>query len=596
MKRWLAIVAALALVAAAAFGLRIWLDRPDPSKMTIFPGVSGPDAATQVETPAATPLTAFDTGGEHRLAIVVTDPDSGWLGLVRGFRAQGVPITVTQDVDKALRHRVVLVYPIISGRVLQAHQLRALAGHVRGGGTVLAFNLAGGGLEDLFGVGEGRELSSRTRLNWTTASGEARQDQIVVSGTGETKVGSVGYAAGTARALARFDDGSVGVACRTVGGQACVLGVDLGALAQRAMNGRAESMARTYVNEYEPSLDVLFRWVRDLYVAGEPTPWLVSTAPAGSEVSIVFSHDVDAQTAPANAVAYAQALRRRGVGGTFFVQTKYMTDYNDVAFFNEAAVADTRKLTDLGMDVGSHTVAHSNAFERMPLGDGQERYPAYRPFVVDDATVRDASILGELRVSKYLLEHLAGAKVQAFRPGRLSYPFSLPQAMKASGYRYSSSITANVVLSHLPFQLTDGRANAALQPIWEFPVAIEDEAPPRLGDRIDAADRLIGQIANDRGVAVILIHPNITGHKLAFEAAIADRWAGRAWMGSVSDFGAWWAARDALDIDVASEGGRPVLRVRSAQPINAASIIFPKTRREVRVDLPAGGGTTIPLS
>jgi hypothetical protein len=157
-----------------------------------------------------------------------------------------------------------------------------------------------------------------------------------------------------------------------------VLGVDLGAFAQRAMNGRAEVVSRSYVNAYEPSLDVLFRWVRDRYVAGEPMPWLISTAPAGKQVSILLSHDVDAGTSPANSVTYSQALKARGLSATFFVQTKYMRDYNDVAFFNDAAAAATGRLVSSGMDVGSHTVAHSREFESMPLGDGRERYPAYR--------------------------------------------------------------------------------------------------------------------------------------------------------------------------------------------------------------------------
>jgi peptidoglycan/xylan/chitin deacetylase (PgdA/CDA1 family) len=216
--------------------------------------------------------------------------------------------------------------------------------------------------------------------------------------------------------------------------------------------------------------------------------------------------------------------------------------------------------------------------------------------VVNDRSVRGASILGELRVSKFLLERLAGAKVTAFRPGRLSYPFSLPQALRATGYSYSSSITANTVLTHLPFQLSDGRADAALQPVWEFPVTIEDEAPPRLGDRIDAADKLIGEIAREHGVVVILIHPNITGHKLRFEQAITDRWRGRAWMGSIRDFGAWWTARDALATDVVDRGGRTVLVARAERDISDVSLVLPKARRQVRLGLKAGQTVEIDLS
>jgi peptidoglycan/xylan/chitin deacetylase (PgdA/CDA1 family) len=591
-------VIALGLALAVVAPIWLLMQRPDAGKMHVFEGVRGPKAASKIVEPPGAAVADFERGGDHRLAILVTDPESGWLGLVRGFRAQGVPITVTRDPARALRHKVVLVYPIVSGQVLEAPQIRALAQHVRDGGTVLAFNLAGGGLEELFGVQPGAESATRTRLRWTPGTGVPEEDEIAVSSAGETRVSSIGYAAtspGT-RVLARFEDGSAAAACRTVGGQACVLGVDLGSLAQRAMNGRAEPISRSYVNGYEPSLDVLFRWVRDLYVAGEPTPWLVSTAPAGKQVSILFTHDVDAGTSPANSQAYADVLKARGISGTFFIQTKYVKDYNDVAFFNDAAVPHIKRLVADSMDVGSHTVAHSRKFQDMPLGTGKERYPSYHPFVESEDAVRDASVLGELRVSKVLLEELAGANVQSFRPGRLSYPFSLPQALVATGYRHSSSITANMVLSHLPFQLTDSRGDVALQPVWEFPVAIEDELPPRLGDRLPQANALIEKIARHRGVATILIHPNVTDHKLAFEAGVADHWKDRAWMGSVAAFGDWWRARDALDADVVVANGRPVLQVSAPQGAEAVAVIFPKANgREVRLDLPAGGRTQVAL-
>jgi len=596
MRRWWAGVVFIALV-VLGLGAKWLIERPDPRIMHVFPGVHGPGRKSRIPEPSAARISDFERGGDHRLAILVTDPDSGWLGLVRGFRAHGVPITVTEDPGRALRHKVVLVYPIVSGRALDGAALRALAQHVRTGGTVLAFNLAGGGLEELFGVSAGAELSTRTRMRWAVRTGAPERDETAVSSRGETRIASIGYRPTTAEVAATFEDGSTAAACRVVGGRACVLGVDLGSLAQRAMNGRAEVVSRSYVNGYEPSLDVLFRWVRDLYVAGEPMPWLISTAPAGKQVSILFTHDVDAGAAPQNAVVYADALRARGIGGTFFVQTKYMKDYNDVAFFDEAAVRATRGLVERGMDVGSHTVAHSRRFEVMPIGSGRERYPAYRPFVESEWTVRKASILGELRVSKFLLENQAGAHVQAFRPGRLSYPFNLPQALTATGYRYSSSLTANLVMSHLPFQLTYDRADSALTPVWEFPVTIEDERPPALAERLDAADRLVAQIAVDHGVVNLLVHPNVVGAKLPFETALADRWAGRAWMGSVSAFGEWWRARDALETDVLFENGRWSFRAASPGGVSGVSVVLPKARqRELRVALPAKGRLDMALS
>ena len=589
MKRWAVLIAVLASTIAGYFA---WdrLNRPPADQMHWFEGVRGPEGVSEVPDPTATTISQFERGGPHRLAILVTDPESGWLGLVRGFRALGVPITVTQDVDRALQHRVVLVYPIVSGQVLEGSEIRALANHIRSGGTMVAFNLAGGGLEELFGVRVGQETSARTRLRWTDPTGEPESDEVIVSGIGEAQISSVGYESVSAPVLGRFSDGSAGVTCRDVGGQACLLGVDLGSLAQRAMNGRADSLSRSYVNGYEPSLDSLFRLVRDVYVAGEPMPWLVSTVPTGREVSILFTHDIDFGRSVTNASAFAKALEARGTRGTFFVQTKYMKDYNDSIFFDDTTVPSLAALAGAGHEVASHTVAHSGRFEDMVMGTGRERYPAYRPKVTSVSGVDDATILGELRVSKFLIEETTKAEVRSFRPGRLSYPFSLPQAMSATGYRYSSSITANIVLTHLPFQLTNGRADGALQPVFEFPVTIEDELPPRMGDRIHTGNALIEKIGRHQGVAVILTHPNITDHKLRFVEAVADYWQGRAWMGTVAQFGTWWEQRDALETDVVERDGRFYLISASSLPIEAVTITLPKAGGR-RIDLSAYGPT-----
>lgn len=596
MKRLLLAGLTLLLLCSAGWFVYERSSRLPADEMHLFAGVRGPKAASRVVEPALTPISAFDRGGTHRLAILVTDPQSGWLGLVRGFKALGVPITVTEDVQRALTHKVVLVYPIISGQVFESSEIRALAQHVRDGGTVVAFNLAGGGLEELFGVRTGPEATSRTRLRWSTPIGDPASDEIAVSGTGEARVGSIGYENVTANVLGRFEDGSAAATCRTVGGRACLLGLDLGSLAQRSMNGRAESISRQFVNGYEPSLDSLFRWVRDIYVEDEPMPWLVSSAPAGHDLSILFTHDVDFGPSVRNSPAFAQALEARGVRGTFFVQTKYMKDYNDSVFFDDAALPALAGLRAKGHELGSHTVAHSGRFEFMALGDGTERYPSYRPRVTSVSTVDDATILGELRVSKYLLETLLDTEVSSFRPGRLSYPFSLPQAMVSTGYRYSSSITANIVLTHLPFQLTDDRANGALLPVFEFPITIEDEALPRLGDRIDDANAVIERIALDQGVAVILTHPNITDHKLRFVEAVADRWRGRAWMGTLAAFGDWWSERNALETDMIERDGRWILRAASRRRARDVSIVFPKAAgRRVTVAVQAGQSVDTPL-
>ena len=569
-------VLALALLLVPTLGL--WAGEADG--FYVFQGVEGPMERTLVPPPAMTRIADFDHGGVHRLAILVTDPASPWLGLVRAFRAQGIPITVTQDVGRALAHKVVLVYPIISGRTLSHNSLRAIAQHVRDGGTVLGFDLAGGGLEPVFGINGATPSRTRETMRWADTAPNPEEQTIRFSRAGwEAAIGSWAYDVSTAKVIATYEDGGAAVICHDEGGKACLMGVDLGSLTNRAIDARAEEDARAYVNRYEPSLDVLVRWVSDLYVAGEPMPWLIDTAPAGHEVSIVLTHDIDYTRSVVNAQGYADLERANGLRATYFMQTKYIRDYNDDVFMTKDTVPLLKALHDQGMEIGSHTVAHSRAYKAFPLGDGLERYPDYRPFVDTATTAHGGSVLGEARVSKFLLERLVGARISSFRPGHLSYPFQLPEVLQATGYFYSSSVTADSCLTHPAHQMTYSRAGQSLVPVYEFPLTIEDEELPRLGDRFESESAVVEKIAAHHGLVVVLIHPDILGHKLDFERQLIARWKDRAWMTDLDDYGAWWRARDLADIDVVQDEHGWSLDVAAPNELRNVVVLLPKLAR-----------------
>lgn len=544
----------------------------------VFPGISGPSEHSVIAPPTPAKPSDFSAGSIHRLAVLVTDTDSGWLGLARGLRAHGIPFTMTTDSAEAVRHDAVFVYPMISGRVLGAADFDRLRKHVDDGGSVLAFDVEGGGLSDLFGVAGPPTLAKADGMSWTHKTGVAEEDTIRVNRQGtEARLAGLAYQATTAQTLATYSDGTTALACRKTTGTACVLGVDIGTLGGRSMNGREEAVGRSYVNGYEPALDTLYRWIGQFYVDGETMPWLIDTAPAGKDVTVLLTHDIDFTNAVHSAAVYASTLAQARAQATFFMQTKYVRDFNDDVFFNDKTLPDVKALLQSGMEVGSHSVAHSDAMKHFPIGDGTEAYPTYRPFVETRTTARDASIFGELRVSRFLLQKLAGADVTSFRAGYLSNPFALPQVLAASGYRYDSSITANSTLTHLPYQLTYDRADSALEPVYEFPVTIEDEATPALIDRFDAANDVIAKIARSHGLVVILVHPNTDTRKLEFEQKIVERWGPHAWMPSLRNFGDWWIARDDADIDVTGDkaaGWRMTMNATSN--VKGLSVTLPK--------------------
>jgi peptidoglycan/xylan/chitin deacetylase (PgdA/CDA1 family) len=562
----------------------------------IFQGLEGPDQVTVVPPPVETPWKKYAGGGSSRLAVLLTDEHAPWLGLAHGLKSIGVPFVITDDYAEALRHRVILVFPMISGGVLSLEALRALATVPRNGGVLIGIDVLGG-VQDVFGVDEARPSRQRFEVRFDPDAarrfGLIDPRELVLSLGNRDKTreafGSYAYLGAEETALARFEDGQAAITERKVGtGRAYAFGIDLGALLLQAYNAREESAARNYVNEFEPTVDVLLRLVRQLYREGEPSAVLLGTVPDNRALSVIITHDIDYTRALTNSVKYAAYEQSQGIRATYFMQTKYVRDYNDEIMLSDATAPFLQQLGAMGMEVGSHTVAHSNAFKRMALGTGRERYPAYRPFVRDRETVAGATILGEVRVSQFLIERIGKySPVVSFRPGYLSNPFALPQVLEALGFRYSSSVTADASLTHLPFRLNYGRENTAETGVFEFPVTVEDEERPPLGERLPQAIELARKIARYGGSFVLMIHPDILGQKFDFERGFVEAMKPQAWFGALEDFGSWWAARDAIDVDVEASGEAAVVKLYIPREIVGLSLSLPGGWR-YRTSTPSG--------
>ena len=535
-----------------------------PGNVYIHSGVSGPDKPTVVAPTTPTAPGVYGGGSTARLAILLTEGGSAWLGLAHGLKSIGVPFTVTEDYRKALKHKVVLVYPIISGKVLDAAALKAIAAFPRSGGTLIAAHVLGGGLNEVFGFEEAVASKAHFEMHIhrdhmeMAAFRDPRELRVPLGkrGDGAVRMGTYSYAMPRQPPLAVYEDGAAAITRKDyTQGRAYAFGIDIGFYLLKGYNNREEHIARSYVNDYEPALDVILRMLKAMYQQGEPAAVTLHTVPFNKSLSVIISHDVDYTRSLENAVHYAEYENSRGIKATSFTQTKYVKDWNDDIFFNREGTALIQRLNALGMEIASHSVSHSYAFGRLPLGTGVEQYPAYQPFVKDRNTLFNGTVLGELRVSKYLLEKfLDGETVVAFRAGHLQNPFVLPQALQATGYRYNSSVTANNSLTHLPFRLTYNRDVTAATDIFEFPVTVEDEKPPQLGERVPQALELAKKLASYGACMIVLIHPDVLGHKLEFERQLVETLQDNDWFRSLGEFGSWWAARDQVEVNPSTDG------------------------------------------
>jgi hypothetical protein len=206
-------------------------------------------------------------------------------------------------VERAVRHRVVLVYPMISGRLLNYEKQESLRRHVREGGCLLATQVLGDDLKDLFGYDEVLEtrrrhyevkLSAEHELTRWLVDARERTVRLGNPDHPETWIGTQYYTK-PEETLASYQDGQAAWITKKHpgGGRAMALGFDLGFFILKCQNDRDEEASRDYVNAYEPSVDVWLRLLRHVYQEHEPLAVTVDTVPDGKRLSAVMSFDID---------------------------------------------------------------------------------------------------------------------------------------------------------------------------------------------------------------------------------------------------------------------------------------------------------------
>lgn len=526
-----------------------------------FQGVEGPKGQSTVAEEVPTSPTKFPVRSTHHAVILLTDSNSGWLGLAQGLMSIGVPFGITTSVAEAVQHPMVIIYPGLLGKDLSADEFKLLATYTRTAGelgfhpTLSVFNMQSTALYQTFGVTDmaGRKNRFEVRLNASlpiTSQFTAPEEQAWRLGDSSVypqiqTTQCIKLAKNGAKPLLYYgSEDSAAIAYRELdcGTRLLTWGIDLGDYLLRNYSGRGYDGFRKFANAYEPGIDVLLRTLKHLYLESSPDAIAFWPVPDAKALTVNITHDVDFTRSIVNAVKYADWERQAGIKATYFVQTKYIKDWNDDLFLNKDGAQYILQLAERGMEVGSHSVAHSYVYKNFPLGTGQESYPSYQPYVMERYQCFNGTVLGELRVSKFLLEHFSkGPAVVSFRPGHLSNPAALPQAAQATGFKYVSTLTACAMQSYLPQFSRWGRGRNAMLPVVELPIAVEDELEAPMINRLPDALRLAERLGKYGGYLNALIHTDTLHQKLAYEQGLVAALKSKAHFSTLKETGAWYA-------------------------------------------------------
>ncbi|MCC7231960.1 MAG: hypothetical protein IT242_03375 [Bacteroidia bacterium] len=569
------------------------------NEFTDLRGVRGPEDKSVLAPKAVTSWRRYSEGAGNRLAILLTDSTASWLGLAHGLKSIGVPFIITTDFRKAVQHRVVMVYPIISGAALSPDALQALAAVPRNGGTLIGIQVLGA-LNEIFGFGEAvpSKQHFEIRLNPdsnSTITGEFKYPKEIEISLGDKErfketIGTYSYAKCQLPPIATYEDKSTAIAQKMYEqGKAYAFGFDIGYLILKAHNNRHEDFNRSPANDFEPTVDVILRLIRNIYIDSDRDAAFICSVPYNKDLSVCITHNIDFKAAFNQSIAFAREEKSMGIHATYFVETKYIHDRSNAIFGSAEDFTRLKELYSLGMDIQSNSVIGSPLFDQFEQGTGTEVYPDYKPYVMAIDKTYHGTIFGEMRVSRFLLNHyIPDNNTVFFRSSFLYTPFTYPQSLLASGYRFSSSVTANACLTHFPFQMNYNREYDTELEVFEFPVTDDDEIPPFTLDRAESAIKLAKKIARYGGCFIGQVHPNPTG--LAVEKKFINEMKPVAWFGTMKDFGFWWAARNEVTLDISNEGGHRVVNVNVPKRMEGLAIMLPLRSTPIAVE---GGGKYI---
>lgn len=589
------------------------------------------------------------------IAILLTGPkgDEGkWLALVHGLKALGVPFIVTKNAEYAAEHPVVLAFPTFSPADedpeygLDAMDYTLMQNYVTvGGGTLIATMPWGGDFKTFFGVGEPIKddtcVRSQILFDSSDPTGPLRYFQtaaeksLYIFSNYKTKPGchnpfynlsTLGYPTepGTT-VLAQFmqkvlfphgdynpitgayvfkpgedslENGVAAITRKTYssGGKAYTLGFNPADLTVARKSGSAEGLALEYSFEYRPAVDLIYRLFSTiLYDTGHaPT---MGTAPLNRDVSLIFTHDVDASEGHYISQVYAAEEANLGVQASYNVTTKIVQDEMDYSFFSTRNVfRHMNNLLKLGMELGTHGLAHADDSNTFPLGSGAEKFcrirnnlfvpdwTRYQSLIASDATqecyypevqceftngictnlyTTNGSQMGETLVSNYLISAFAGLAPKTWRPGMLSHPAYYPSVLQASTIPYSSTYEANIVGTHLPIQHTINMQGETEIDGFEFPILLDDlsgayQPMNSTNTPTSALGHSLAVIENLRrygGISPVLIHPDSPHYdRLAWEVEVIKATKDFAWFGSMRQFADWWTARNNLTFETIRQG------------------------------------------
>lgn len=487
---------------------------------------------------------------------------SRFIAVENTIRSIGVPYVVCTDISQATQHPIVITGSRISTGKLNSTQKNALKSYVQNGGVIITSRMEESGLFDLCGISSKQSTDTLYLLKFDTLSSPVFNyinDSLEVTiSLGRKSSGptfsTYFYTPSTAVSLAKYENNQSGLLKNTYGlGTVYTFGPDLRDVTLRNQLDLDVNAQRGFSNSFEPTSDVIILLIRNIIQQHIPHTLYKYTTPGTYSSSILLTHDIDSKTGLDTMLLFSTYEKNNNLQTHYNITTRYTHD-TWMSNFYLGSWQQVHQLIQDGHTIASHSVGHFPDFDnetRFPLGQLGNTPSNYSPHYTAGMT-SGGSVLGELEVSKKLLEVDHLVPIRSFRAGHLCYNDTLALGMEQLGYQFNSTSSANNVLSSFPYYAQKIRSfSSSPSKILEIPMTISDvfNAAPIDSTNYLQKVAIWNDVTNrtdaNHAPTVLLIHPNRT-YKLSAQIAYLSQLPSSAQICSMEKYGEFWNKRDSL--------------------------------------------------
>jgi len=540
-------------------GLRVWPSYPR----------SG--AGSVLRTPPALPQIPITGTPESVLDWTAKDNEGTTedvLAADHSLTEVGIPNTDTTDFTTAAANPFLVVAGVLNTSAqLSTGEITGLTNYVQQGGTLYLWEPSVTGLLTALGISPTfnshtgatvrpmtfdltkvdpllKYIDDPAEVNW-----EPQFPQVDLT---------LGYSPGSCTVLASWDTSDASILrCDLGTGHAYVFGWRLRpllTLPERQLVYKSPEPLNT--NLYVPDADICRLLMRGTYESYAANPQVRQFAPGGHHAALIITHDVDDVVSFEYEHEYVDLEKSLGIKSTMF----YTTNPYDTGFFAAVYTASGMQAiqyaADNGFDTEDHSFGHFPDFNLAPYGTGNETAANYMPtFSSSTGTTTGDSVIGELGVSRWLLENDFGLTVDGFRSGYLLSNPKLIEGLNATGYQRDSSYAAGLTRGSIPFvnfTYDPTTGNVTPYPVMEYPVTLSDDQAPldstTYNQYIDAWESVIRSNYANNTPTVLLIHPVDDTIRLQIFQDLLHRIADLdLWIGDWKTFAQFWEAQGVTD-------------------------------------------------